>query len=269
MSERIGEWEVHPYACVFRLMSDDEFSSLCDSIREWGLRDPILLLDGKVLDGRNRLRACLETGTPPQFEEFGLYDSDREVRDFVWDRNAVRRHLTPLALATCRLALYPEEAESAKAAAAERKAEGQDRGRKKRAAGSAPNGAQPTDQPRTEKKAAADIAHKAGVSTRTVERATEIASAGDDLLKKAVEHPEKIQEVYKEARSRNAAKKPKTDDKPRLKSAARLLTKANKFLPDLHCDWADSDADEAQTAELVRVLRTTASAIEKSGGRRE
>lgn len=55
----------HAFANVFPLIMDQEFSDLVDDIRANGLRDPIVLLDGDVLDGRNRYRALtalVETG---------------------------------------------------------------------------------------------------------------------------------------------------------------------------------------------------------------
>ena len=50
--------EVHPAAELFRLMEGVEFQKLVEDIRAKGLRTPILLdPDGRVPDGRNRLRA--------------------------------------------------------------------------------------------------------------------------------------------------------------------------------------------------------------------
>lgn len=48
----------HPAAEVFPLMNPHDLETLTADIADNGLREPIVLLDGKVLDGRNRLRAC-------------------------------------------------------------------------------------------------------------------------------------------------------------------------------------------------------------------
>ncbi len=82
--------KIHPAADLFPMMRDEEIESLSADIAENGLRDPIVLLDGQVLDGRNRLRACAEAGVEPRFEE---YDGDAPF-SYVVSTNLHRRHLT-------------------------------------------------------------------------------------------------------------------------------------------------------------------------------
>ena len=82
----------HPTANLIRPMTDEEFASLKEDIRVNRLREPIKLLDGKIIDGRHRQRACEELGIPPDYEEIETSDP----KAFVHSLNVTRRHLTTL-----------------------------------------------------------------------------------------------------------------------------------------------------------------------------
>jgi ParB-like chromosome segregation protein Spo0J len=47
----------HEAAKLFPMLSDKDASELADDIDEHGLQNPIILLNDRVLDGRNRLLA--------------------------------------------------------------------------------------------------------------------------------------------------------------------------------------------------------------------
>lgn len=81
---------IHPLAEIFPLIEGTRFEELTASIKQNGLRDPIILLGDAILDGRNRYRACLAAGIEPRFEPF----TGDDPASFVWDRNANRRHWT-------------------------------------------------------------------------------------------------------------------------------------------------------------------------------
>ena len=88
---KIGDYETHPAADLFPMMDGSEFDSFCESIRS-GLRSAIIKHpDGSILDGRNRLRACLRVGTEPRFE---TWTDDGDPVAFVLDLNLERRHLS-------------------------------------------------------------------------------------------------------------------------------------------------------------------------------
>ena|SRR5215831_2034809 len=63
--EVIGNYRVHPVASMFPLMDEDAYSELKKSIQTHGIRTRICLLDGVLLDGRNRLKAAIELGIEP------------------------------------------------------------------------------------------------------------------------------------------------------------------------------------------------------------
>lgn len=83
-------YELHPLCTLFPRVDGSEFQSLVLDISENGLREPITLSNGMVLDGGNRYRACLEAGITPTFEE---YTGDNIVT-FVLSKNLHRRHLS-------------------------------------------------------------------------------------------------------------------------------------------------------------------------------
>lgn len=46
--------QAHDVANLFPMMRDDEYAALVADIHQHGQREPIWLLDGAILDGRNR-----------------------------------------------------------------------------------------------------------------------------------------------------------------------------------------------------------------------
>lgn len=81
--------ESHEYASIFPMLSDAELKSLSADIAEKGLLVPITTYEGKILDGRNRYRACEMAGVDPTLEEY--YGADPLA--FVVSHNLIRRHL--------------------------------------------------------------------------------------------------------------------------------------------------------------------------------
>jgi len=83
------EYEFHPIANVFPLMMGDEFKRFRKDIKINKLREPIVIYEGKILDGRNRYNACKELGL---LVDTKRYDGDDPV-GFVLSANLHRRHL--------------------------------------------------------------------------------------------------------------------------------------------------------------------------------
>lgn len=82
--------ELHPLCTLFPRMSGADFKALCADILANGLRLPIVMHDGMILDGGNRYRACLEVDVAPTFTDF---NGDNLV-SFVLSSNLHRRHMT-------------------------------------------------------------------------------------------------------------------------------------------------------------------------------
>ena len=82
------ELKIHPAADAFPMMDKNRFKDLLGDIKECGQLVPITIYDGMILDGRNRLKACLELGVNPITED---YIGDPWA--FVWSLNGQRRDI--------------------------------------------------------------------------------------------------------------------------------------------------------------------------------
>lgn len=82
--------EFHDVANIFPLMSADEYAALVADMRDNGQREPIWTHEGKIIDGRNRYRACKELGLTPILRE---WDGNGSLVAFVVSLNLHRRHL--------------------------------------------------------------------------------------------------------------------------------------------------------------------------------
>ncbi len=71
----------HPISAAWPDMTPEDFQSLRDSITDGGQREPVVLLDGEVLDGWQRLQACIAECIEPRFEVFSGGDPIAYVRD--------------------------------------------------------------------------------------------------------------------------------------------------------------------------------------------
>jgi hypothetical protein len=83
-------YELHPLCTLFPRLAGGEFTALVDDIRANGLRQPIVLHDGMILDGGNRYRACVEAGVKPLFTNY----AGTNLVTYVLSANLHRRHLS-------------------------------------------------------------------------------------------------------------------------------------------------------------------------------
>lgn len=79
----------HPAANLFPMMDEEQYSALKADIKENGLIEAIWFCEGKILDGRNRWRACNELNISPDVKEY----TGNDPIGFVVSLNLKRRHL--------------------------------------------------------------------------------------------------------------------------------------------------------------------------------
>ncbi len=211
--------EVHEAANIFPKMNMDDIAGLADDIEANGLREPIELLDGKIIDGRNREWACRIAGVEPEYV-------DIEVRDavgYVMSKNLHRRHLT-----TGQRAMVAAKVRDLYAAQAkERQRLSKGRGKKKVG-----------KDLHTNKGKARDQAGKAlGVSGVSVDKATKVLRKGTPELVEAVTSGsvslEKAVQKVKTRRKTDpvtAAKKTCQEARTQVHELTRALNELNKSL---------------------------------------
>lgn len=87
-----GTRQAHPYADLWPLLPDTELKQLADDIRIHGLREPVWLHpDGRIVDGRNRYRACLLAEVTPTTRVY--QGTEAELLPFLVSLNMARRHM--------------------------------------------------------------------------------------------------------------------------------------------------------------------------------
>lgn len=162
----------HPVAEIFPMMDDEQYEALKADIAEQGVQSSGLLYQGKVLDGRNRYRACQELGIEMDWMEVELgEDADSfDPLQYVLTHNLHRRHLSTSqrAMVAARARdIYDKQAKE----------------RQKRK----PAGSVPENLPE-QKTDARDAAGKAvGVSGKSVDFATTVIERGSEELQRAVD----------------------------------------------------------------------------------
>lgn len=173
-------YELHPLCTLFPRVTGAEFDGLVADIKAYGLRQPIVLHGGMILDGGNRYRACIEAGVEPVFQEF---QGDSLV-SFVLSANLHRRHLS----AGQQAAIVASAQDWAKAQTV----------------------GKPKSGNVTGLATVAERAAKSGASDKTQRMADKVAKADPELAKKVahgeVSLPKAVQKV--EAKTKKAAPAP-------------------------------------------------------------
>ncbi len=92
----------HPLSALWGDMPEDQYREFVAGIEKRHIRQMIMTLDGTILDGWHRYKACLELGIEPFV---AVYTEDDPV-GYVIRQNAMRRHLTAGQRAACIVACH-------------------------------------------------------------------------------------------------------------------------------------------------------------------
>src|SRR6516164_3567463 len=93
----IEHYEPHPLALIFPAMDAEALGKMAADIEQNGQRDPIVLYEGKILDGVQRQAACEKANVTPSYSHWdNLPEWKRKGGPlaFVISENLHRRHMT-------------------------------------------------------------------------------------------------------------------------------------------------------------------------------
>jgi len=255
--ELLGGFTVHPAAAVFPLIEGDEFDDLCDSIRSHGVQHPAVVRGTELLDGRNRMRACERlkaegwAGSCPTVE---WKDDGRNVAEWIWDTNAIRRHMDDDGIVMASSVIWPlvaKENEDRKAATKFKKGESGNPSGKKQVTTKSCEPAQRDRKADHARSTVGQVAAKAGTSMHKARQAV--------AVQKAIEAGELPAETAKEVMAgkkklRDVAPKPKPKPKPKkAEPKHRTMAAILSDLRDLLAEWKNAQ----HNAEVLRDELTT------------
>jgi len=104
------QYEFHPLANIFPLIEGQAYQDLLTDVMRHGIREPVWLYEGQILDGRNRYRAATAMQVECPTREY----EGTDPLAFVLSLNLQRRHLSASQLAFVALEIEKYEAQLAK-----------------------------------------------------------------------------------------------------------------------------------------------------------
>lgn len=259
--------EIHPFALRIPAMSGEEYDELKADIAQNGLKVPLLIFEGKVLDGRHRYQACRELGLDPKTVTFAGPDPASHVISL----NLKRRNLDESQRACTVVEFLPElEAEK-------RKAMGRpgDPRRGNNVTSSAPG----TQASPEGKRAREEAGALAGVSGATVDRVRRLKEQAPDKFEEVKAGKKKAKTASNELaaerkkseeKAKAAPKSPPTSErqianaqkaKTRIEKAVGSCQAMHVALDDLRVDWAVSVSTPEEIEGWIEAITNAHSAL--------
>lgn len=235
--------ELHPLCTLFPRIEGAEFDALVADIKTNGLREPIIVHDGMILDGGNRYRACIQAGVAPRTRQF----DGKSIVGFVLSANLHRRHLTP-------------GQQAAIVASAQDWAKAQGHGGNR---GNQHTGGKVQDCTLA---TAEDRAAKSGASVRTQKMADQVVKADPELAKKVAHGEVSLPKAVEQISGKRPGAKPTFIAPPSIDAdmhaemqadAMDALREENESLRNQLAAMLFSGTDEERTAYLDRLNELT------------
>ena len=202
--------KLHPLCAAIPEMQPGELEELRTAIISMGLRLPIVLYEGMILDGRHRHRICCDEDIEPSFEE---YRGPGDPSDYVVDMNLRRRNLTPAQKIEAMSALI----EAHTAWATERRLAGLKQNR------SVVPANLPERSGNVVKFEVRDkVAEVAGVSPRTAQDALTVREGNPELWQEVLDGDKSISTAAKEHRAKSETRVVTLDEWKALSEAERI-----------------------------------------------
>lgn len=229
------EYEFHPYASVLPMLGIADANELAADIQAHGLREDIVLFEGKILDGRNRYKACKTVNVEPRFVDL---NGDGDPIDFIVSKNIARRHLTQSqkAVVKARILELPRGNPNL---------------------GSSKTPTNPKGAFCAPLETIAEAAKKIDVSPRTLKQAKQVIREAPSETILQVERGEKsvataVKEIKAEKEKEEAAKE-------------RHLDKTGYVIPEsIYADWQQADTFRSTLSDLHKVKLSVERSLENS-----
>lgn len=218
--QTLSQLDSHPIANIWPMMSDEEISALAEDIKEQGLIEPVWLYEGKILDGRNRAKACTIAGVTVETK---TYKGDNPV-GFAFSLNEKRRHLSSgarAALAVEAKPLYEAEAKKRREAT---------QGRPKVADKKPPQKVAEVSRPRAERESRTQAAKDFGTNHRYVNQAEKVKANAPEVFEKLKQGKVSMQDAMREVRKKptNPWLDDETDRKEIVEGGSTVVANAER-----------------------------------------
>jgi ParB-like chromosome segregation protein Spo0J len=240
--EVINGYRVHPAAAVFPLIDGDEFDELCESIKKHGVQHPAIVRGDELIDGRNRMRAVerlLADGWSGKCPVTEWIDDGRNIAEWVWETNAIRRHMSEDGLVYASAAIWPliaKENEARREASKFDKAKASDAAKARHAVD--PKTDPPQKRDIKSKNAASTVGQVAAKAKTSRHKARQAIA-----VQKAVAAGELPADTAKDLMTGKKKLRNLAPKKPRAKKAkpARAMNVILQELRDLIAEWKNAD----------------------------